>query len=55
MQNEIKNPARRGGKQAGFLEIIILIIIALLLMKYLGITVSGAIDWFMSFFRSVLR
>jgi uncharacterized protein involved in cysteine biosynthesis len=42
-------------KEAGFLEIIIIIIIALLLMRYFGITVSGVINWFISFFRSVLR
>jgi hypothetical protein len=42
-------------KQGGFIELIILIVIALLLMKYLGITVSGVINWFMSFFRSVFR
>jgi hypothetical protein len=42
-------------KEGGFLQIIILIIIALLIMKYLGITVSGLVDWFVSFFGSVLR
>ena len=42
-------------KQGGFIELIILIIIALILMKYLGITVTGVVNWFLSFFRSVLR
>jgi len=42
-------------KKGGFLQIIIIIVIALLIMKYLGITVSGVIDWFMSFFSSVLK
>lgn len=42
-------------KEGGFLEIIIIIIIALLIMRYFGITVSGVVDWFMGFFRSVLR
>ncbi|HEY4513202.1 MAG TPA: hypothetical protein VJH06_01680 [Candidatus Paceibacterota bacterium] len=42
-------------KQGGFLEIIVLIIIALLIMKYFGITVSGVINWFQTFFASVLR
>jgi hypothetical protein len=49
MNNKIKNT------KGGFLEIIILVIIALLLMKYFGITVSGVIYWFQSFFASVLR
>ncbi len=42
-------------KQSGLIELIILIIIALLLMKYFGITISGVIDWFKSFFGTVLR
>jgi len=42
-------------KQGGFLEIIILVIIALLLMKYFGITISGVVNWFASFFSGVLR
>ena len=41
--------------QGGFLEIIIFILIALLIMKYLGITVSEVVYWFKSFFASVLR
>ncbi len=47
--NNIKN------NEGGFLQIIILVIIALLIMKYLGITVSGLVHWFISFFSSVLR
>ena len=42
-------------KQGGFLKIIILIILALLIMKLSGITVSEVIDWFKSFFGSVLK
>jgi len=49
MINENKN------KEGGFIELIVLIIIVLLIMKYYGITVSGVVDWFASFFRSVLR
>ena len=49
MKNNIKN------KKSGFLQIIIVIIIALLIMKYFGITISEVVDWFLSFFRSVLR
>ena len=33
-------------KQGGFLEIIVLIIIALLIMKYFGITLSAVINFF---------
>jgi uncharacterized protein involved in cysteine biosynthesis len=49
MKNEIKN------SKGGFLELIVLIIVALLLMQYFGITISGVLNWFGSFFRSVLR
>ena len=49
MENKTKN------KEGGFIELIILIIIALLIMKYFGITISGVVDWFEAFFRSVLR
>jgi hypothetical protein len=49
MKNQIQN------KESGIIELIILIIIALLLMKYFGITISGVINWFESFFRNVFR
>jgi hypothetical protein len=49
MTEKIKN------KEGGFIELIILIIIVLIIMKYSGITVSEVVNWFMSFFRSVLR
>lgn len=66
MKNIIKNPARLGGKQNGFLQIIILIVIALLLMNYFHLTISGVlayfhtsisdiINWFKSLFQSVVR
>jgi hypothetical protein len=42
-------------KSKGFIELLVVIIVALLLMRYLGITVSGVINWFTAFFRSVLR
>ncbi|MEK7471344.1 MAG: hypothetical protein AAB623_01700 [Patescibacteria group bacterium] len=51
----MKNFTCRGGKQSGFLQIIILIIVALLIMKYFGITISGVFNWFSSFFGSVLK
>ena len=49
MKNQIKN------KEGGFIEIIIIVIIALLIMKYNGMTISGVIVWFKSFFASVLK
>ena len=57
MKNAIENKKNRfaSTKQGGFLEIIIIIIIALLIMKYFGVTISGAIHWFTSFFSNVLR
>jgi len=42
-------------KQGGFLELIVLIIVALLIMKYMGLTVSEVVDWFKDFFAGVLR
>ena len=41
--------------KGGFLQVIILIIIALIIMKYFGITISGVVHWFTTFFSSVLR
>lgn len=52
-------------KNRGFIHLIIIIIIALLLMRYFGVTISGIlgyfnlswsgiIDWFKELFRSVL-
>ena len=49
MLNKIKN------RQSGFLEIIVVVVIALLIMKYMGVTVSGVINWFTTFFRDVLK
>lgn len=43
------------GRQGGFLELIIFILVALLIMKYFDITISEVIYWFKSFFASVLR
>ena len=49
MKNKMQN------KEGGIIELIVLIIIALLLMKYFDITISDIVNWFESFFRSVLR
>jgi len=43
------------GGQGGFLELIVLVIVVLLIMKYMGLTVSEVVDWFKDFFGSVLR
>ena len=51
--NKINNT--QNNKQGGFLELIVLIIVALLIMKYLGLTVSEVVDWFKDFFGGVLR
>ena len=52
MKDNVKN---KENEEKGFIEIIILIIVALLLMKYFGVTISGVINWFTSFFSSVLK
>ena len=49
MKNQMQN------KNGGIIELIILIVVALLLMKYFGITISGVINWFESFFRTVFK
>lgn len=49
------NQGLPAARQGGFLEFIIFILVALLIMKYMGLTVSEVIDWFKSFFGSVLR
>jgi uncharacterized protein involved in cysteine biosynthesis len=41
--------------KSGFIQIIIIIIVALLLMKYFGVTISGVVNWFSSFFSGVLK
>ena len=73
MKNITKNPAspvgtptRLGREQGGFLQIIILIVIALLIMNYFNLTVSGVLayfntslseiaNWFKSLFQNVVR
>ncbi|MFZ2150304.1 MAG: hypothetical protein WAV15_04055 [Minisyncoccia bacterium] len=46
---------KSNSQQGGFLQIIIGIIIVLIIMKLLGITLSGFFGWFSSFFSDVLR
>ena len=50
MKEKIKNNNNRG-----FLQIIVLIVVALLIMKYFNITISGVVQWFTSFFSGVLK
>lgn len=38
------------GRQGGFLQLIILIIIALFLLKYFQLSVSDVVDWFKATF-----
>lgn len=47
MINKIKN------KEGGFIELIIIVVVALLVMRYFGITILGTINWFISLFKSV--
>ena len=40
---------------AGFIQIIIVIIVVLFILKFLGLTLSDVINWFKTTFGSVLR
>jgi len=42
-------------KSAGFIQIIIVIIVVLFILKFLGLTLSDVINWFKTTFESVLR
>jgi hypothetical protein len=42
-------------KEGGFLEIIVVILIALFIMKYMGVTISDVVIWFKTTFSGVLR
>ena len=54
MINDIKNKqGEPTSTQGGFLKLIIFIIIALFLMKYLDISVSDVINWVKTLFNSV--
>ncbi len=65
MQNKLKNN-QPNNKQSGFVELLVIVIIALVLMQhygmtvssllgYFGLTISGVIHWFTDLFRSVVR
>lgn len=42
-------------KKSGFIQIIILIVLALVVMKFFDITISDAVNWFKTFFQDVLK
>ncbi len=46
--NKIKNSLASlpAGRQGGFLQLIIFIVVVLLIMKYFGLTFSGILDYF---------
>ena len=50
-----KERNKQKGRQGGFLQLIILIIVALLILKFLGLTISDVVNWFKLFFGSVLQ
>ena len=42
-------------QSAGFIQIIIAIIVVLFILKFLGLTLSDVINWFKTTFEGVLR
>ncbi|HEY4493981.1 MAG TPA: hypothetical protein VJB95_00910 [Candidatus Paceibacterota bacterium] len=42
-------------KRGGFLRLIILILVALFILKFSGITISDVINWFKTTFNDVLQ
>jgi len=51
-RKNLKNKNKRERyTQCGFLQIIIVIVVALFAMKFFGITFSEVFDWFSSFLR----
>mgnify|MGYP003392949765 CR=1 FL=1 len=55
MERKIKSSIRARREQGGFLQAIIAIVIALLLMNYFNISVSEAIDWIKSLLNKALE
>lgn len=49
----MKNFKNSKNQQGGFIELIIVIIIVFLLMRYFGLTFTGIIDWLYNLFQSV--
>jgi hypothetical protein len=46
---------KNNNKEGGFITLIVFIVVVLLIMKYFGITISGVVHWFSSFFGSVFK
>lgn len=55
MQNKINKIKGVKNKEGGFLELIVIIVIALVIMRYYGITITGVIHWFTNYFANVLK
>jgi len=49
MQNNFKK------QKGGFVQVIILIIIGLVILKFLNLSISDVATWFKTFFSEVLR
>ena len=49
MKDCIKN------KNGGFLKLIIFIIVAIFLMSYFHLTISGVVNWFVTMFNNVIH
>jgi len=41
-------------KEGGFIQLIIIVIVAFLLMRYFDITVTEIFNWFKALFRSII-
>ncbi len=54
MENPVKIK-KYENREGGFVELIVLILVGLLVMKYYGITISEAVNWFKAYFGDVLR
>ncbi|MEO5635370.1 MAG: hypothetical protein ABIS26_02440 [Candidatus Paceibacterota bacterium] len=52
MKNGINNNMQN--RQGGFIEIIVMLIIIFLIMRYFGLTFTGIIAWIENLFHSVL-
>ena len=54
-----KRQSSQGGlprnRQAGFIELIIVILVFLFILKYMGLSISDVVNWFKDTFQEVLR
>jgi hypothetical protein len=44
--NEVNNVKNENNREGGFLELIVLVIVAVFLMNYFGLTISGILSYF---------